>query len=421
MVLEIVRQRLAALQPVAQLGVRKVARHDKRPGQGQTGLDRMPGQLCQDFRHRPGEINLHHIVGEVLVGHFRHVFFRMHLELLEENAVLGDLAHGLAVRGAGDGKADRQRCAMARQADHAHVVAEVLATKLGADACCLRQLVDLFFHLKVTEGVTGFGALGRQAVEITCGCQLGGLQVHFGRGAADDDRQVVGRAGRRSERQDLFLQEVDHAIVGQQRRSALEQEGLVCGAAALGHEEELVRVVAFGIELDLGRHVVGGVLLLEHRQRRQLGIAQVLLEIGVARSFAEGCLIRTVGPHAAALLAHDDGRSGVLAHGQDAVGRNIRVLEKVEGNELVVCSSFRVIKDLAKLLQMSRAQIMVDVLEGFLCQQPQTFPFHHQDLFAIEAFRADEVRCQLAVRRLVFGQRKEGAVVILGRGHGSVH
>ena len=37
-------------------------------------------------------------------------------------------------------------------------------------------------------------------------------------------------------------------------------------------------------DLDLRRHVVGGVLLLEHRERRELRIAQVLFQVGVARA-----------------------------------------------------------------------------------------------------------------------------------------
>jgi len=41
----------------------------------------------------------------------------------------------------------------------------------------------------------------------------------------------------------------------------------------------------------LGRHVVAGVLLLEHRERRELGIAQVPLEIGVASAFGERRLL----------------------------------------------------------------------------------------------------------------------------------
>jgi hypothetical protein len=111
---------------------------------------------------------------------------------------------------------------------------------------------------------------------------------------------VIGRAGRGAERQDLFLQELDHAVMRQQRRRALVEEGLVGRPAALGDEQELVGVLAFLVDVDLGRQVVLGVLLLEHRQRRELRIAQVLLRVGVEHAGASASSsppsVQTRGP-----------------------------------------------------------------------------------------------------------------------------
>ena len=75
------------------------------------------------------------------------------LELLEIDAVLGDLAEHLAVGRAGHAKPDRQRRAVARHADHPHVVAEILAAELRADAERLRHLQDFLLHLEIAEGV----------------------------------------------------------------------------------------------------------------------------------------------------------------------------------------------------------------------------------------------------------------------------
>ncbi len=420
-VLDVIRQRLAGFEPFAQLGVGEVARHDQRAGQRQAGLDRMFGELREDLRHRLGQVDLDDLVGQMLVGHFGHVFFRVHLELLQENAVLGDLAHRLAVCGTGHADADRQRRAVARQADHADVVAEIFAAELGADTGRLGQLVDFLFHGEIAERMAEFRARCRQVVEIARGGELHGLQVHFGGGAADDDRQVIGRAGGRAERQDLLLQELDQTVVGQKGRRALEQEGLVGRSAALGHEQELVGVLAFRIELDLRRHVVGGVLFLKHRQRRELRIAQVLLEIGIARAFAEGGFIGAVGPDPAALLAHDDGRAGVLAHGQDACGRNAGVLQKVEGDELVVFGCFRIVQDLLELFQVAGTQVVVDILEGFLRQKTHALALHHEHFFAVELGRLHVIRSQLAVGRGVLRKRKQAAVLVVGRRQGSIH
>ena len=145
---------------------------------------------------------------------------RIVLELLEEHAVPGDLAERLAVGRAGDAEADRQRGAVARQADDAHVVAEIFAAELRADAELLRQLVDLGLHREVAEGVAVLAALGRQPVEITGRGELHRLQVQLGRRAADDDGEMIGRAGGGAERQNLLLQERRSADRGSGSRAS---------------------------------------------------------------------------------------------------------------------------------------------------------------------------------------------------------
>ena len=56
-------------------------------------------------------------------------------------------------------KPDRQRRAVARQPDHAHVVAEILAAELRADAERLRHLQHLLLHREIAEGVAVLAAL----------------------------------------------------------------------------------------------------------------------------------------------------------------------------------------------------------------------------------------------------------------------
>ena len=76
---------------------------------------------------------------------------RIVLELLEEHAIAGDLAERLAVGGTRHADADRQRRAMTRQADHPHVMAEVLSAELRADAELLGELEDLRLEREVAE------------------------------------------------------------------------------------------------------------------------------------------------------------------------------------------------------------------------------------------------------------------------------
>ena len=55
---------------------------------------------------------------------------------------------------------------MARQADHPHVVGEVLAAELGADADLVAELLDLLLELRVAEGAAERVARGGQVVEV---------------------------------------------------------------------------------------------------------------------------------------------------------------------------------------------------------------------------------------------------------------
>ena len=260
--------------------------------------------------------------------------------------------------------------------------------------------------------------LRRQRVVIMRGGELHRLHGELDRGAADHDRQMIGRAGRGAEREHLLLEERQHAVVRQDRGRRLEQERLVGRAAALGDEQELVGVLAFGVDLDLRRHVVLGVLLLEHGERRELRIAQVLFQIRVARALAKRALVGAVGEHQAALLAHDDGGAGVLAHRQHAAGRDVGVLEEIIGDELVVGRGLRVVEDGAQLLEVRRAQQMIDVGEGGLGERAQRLVADHQHVFAHDLLDADAADVELAVGRLVGPEREQGRVVVRGDGGG---
>ena len=294
-----------------------------------------------------------------------------------------------------------------------HVVAEVLAAELGADPHVPAELVDGFLHLQIAKGVARLRAGAGQAVEVAGGGQLDGLEGQFRAGAADDDGEVVGRAGGGADAADLVLQEGDQAVGGQHRGGGLEQERLVGRAATLGDEEELV---GFGVDFDLRRQVALGVLLLVHGKRRQLAVAQVALVVGVQHALAERRLVGALGPDPPPLLAHDDGGARVLAHGQDAAGGNVRVLQQVQGDETVVVRGLLVVENLPQLFKVPRAQQVVDVREGVLAQKPQGFGLDLENRLALEGRGRDAVPGELPVRCGVLAERKQrrGA----GVGHG---
>ena len=87
------------------------------------------------------------------MGDLGQVARRVLLELLEEHALGRDLAEGLAVGRARHRHRHRAGRAVAGQADDPHVVAEVLAAELGADAEALGEGEDVLLELEVAEAV----------------------------------------------------------------------------------------------------------------------------------------------------------------------------------------------------------------------------------------------------------------------------
>jgi hypothetical protein len=168
-----------------------------------------------------------------------------------------------------------------RGPDHPRVQAEPLAAELGPQPDIARDFERLGLERKVPEGVAARTALRGQAVQIARRSQFDGLQVQLGRGPADDEGQVVGRAGRSTQGLHLGAHELGQGLRVQDRRGFLEKKRLIRGSSALGDEEKPVLAPAGGVDLDLGRQVAGGVFLRVHGQVRILGIAQVALGEGV--------------------------------------------------------------------------------------------------------------------------------------------
>src|SRR5215470_13147342 len=142
-VLDVIGQPAAAIEPFLQLGMSDVASDDQRAGQAEPGLDRVSRKRLADLAHRPGEIDRDDIATQrsgIDVGQEAR---RVRFELLQEDAVDRDLAEDLTIGRAGHADADRQAGAMPRQSDHPYVVAEILAAELRADsqpACKLQHL-----------------------------------------------------------------------------------------------------------------------------------------------------------------------------------------------------------------------------------------------------------------------------------------
>ena len=278
----------------------------------------------------------YHLAGQLVALDLRQVLRRVGLQLLEIDAVGGDLAQRLAVGRAGHRDGDGAAGAVAGEADDPHVVAEVLAAELRADLRPARQLEDLGLQLVVPEAPAELVAGLREGVQVAGRRQLGRLHCDLGRGPAHHDGQVVGRACGRAQRADLGVEKLEHAGLVQDGLGLLVEVALVGRAASLGHEQQLVGVAVDGGDLDLGRQVGAGVDLLPHRQRRHLRVAQVGGLVGLEDAAGDGLLVAAARDDALAPLALDDGRARVLAHGEDAARGDAGVLQQVERDEAVV-------------------------------------------------------------------------------------
>ncbi len=351
---------------------------------------------------------------EVLVGGLGQVLRRVALELLEEDAVGGDLAERLAVGRARHRDADRARGAVAGQADHPHVVAEVLAAELGADAELAGELEHLGLQLDVAEGVAARAALAGERVEVAGRGQLGHLHRRLGRRAADDHGEVVGRAGRGAELAELLVEEAEQRRRVEERLGLLEQEALVGRAAALGHEEELVGVAVDRGDLDLGRQVGLGVHLVPHGERRHLGVAQVGLLVGVEHAAGDGRLVAAGGQHVLALLALHDRGAGVLAAGQHAAGGDVGVLEQLEGDEVVVGRCLGVVEDGGQLGEVAGSEEVGDVAHGLAREQGEGLGLDLQEALAGSLEGGDVVRREQPVGGVVRPERQHVVVDELG-------
>ncbi len=186
----------------------------------------------------------------------------------------------------------------------------------------------------------------------------------------------------------------------------------------------MVGIMALGVDFHLRRHVRAGVLLFEHRDRRQLRIAQIAFQIRIAGALGQRRLVVAAGPDEPALLAHDDRGAGVLAHRQHAAGGDIGVLEKIVSDELVVIRRFRVLDDMFEAGKMRGAEQMIDVGERRLRQRAERVAGHHQYFFAQHELDPHALGGDLAVRRLILAKREQRRVLVGRRrmgGKGGVH
>ena len=147
---------------------------------------------------------------------------------------------------------------------------KIASAELGADTKVAGGGQQLLFKFDIPKGTAVSVTGGGQIVIVMGGDQFDRLQGCLGAGAADDEGQVVRRAGGRAKGFHLFDKKVFQGIGIEQGFGLLVQVTLVGAAAAFGDKEKTILVTCGGIYIYLGRQVGAGVDLLIHGQWRVL-------------------------------------------------------------------------------------------------------------------------------------------------------
>jgi hypothetical protein len=173
----------------------------------------------------------------------------------------------------------------------------------------------------------------------------------------------------------------------------------------------VIFVAVIGVELDLRGQVGLGVDLAIHVQRRQLRVTQVAGQVRVIHAASDRLLVVPVRQHVLSALAHDDRRTGVLTHRQDAARSDVGVLEQIERHEAIVRRCLGIVQDATQLREVPGPQEMRDVAHG-LCGEPaQRLGRHLQKVLAEGAFHLHVVAREQPVGRGVLSERKQISVL----------
>ncbi len=229
---------------------------------------------------------------------------------------------------------------MTRQTDDADVVGKIFTAKLCAETELFGLSLELFFKFAVTESVAQFVAMVGQRIEIFHRGLLHNFEIFFSRSAADHDGDVIGRTCGCAEALHFLHKEGDKSLRIEYGFGLLIEICLVGRAAAFGHEEKFVFVTLGGMDVNLRGEVAAGVYLVIHCEGGVLRVAQVVSGICDIDALRDALLVVTACVDVLAFLAVADGRAGVLAEGELALGGHLGVAEHGEGYKLVVLGCF---------------------------------------------------------------------------------
>ena len=276
----------------------------------------------------------------------------------------------------------------------------------------MRFLKELLFEVDVAESASRLVARGGQRVVVLDAGQLDCQQVLLGRCAADDECDVVGRAGCRAEVLHLLYEEGEQCAFVLYRclRHGVEVR-LVGRTATLSYHNETVLGTFASLDVNLCGQVALRVHLVVHIEGSILRVAQIVLRKGVEHATGEGFFVLETCPDLLAFLAVNDSRACVLAERQYAFACRLCIAQELEGDVLVVLACIGVFQDLCNLQVMLAAQHELHIVESLLSQQRQCFGGDLYNLLAFELADGHAFLRQEAILRLVLAHLEHWGIL----------
>ena len=182
----------------------------------------------------------------------------------------------------------------------------------------------------------------------------------------------------------MLFEELNERLLVQESLGLLIEESLICRATTLGEEEKLVlhtRVTT--VDINLCREVCAAVVLIGHRDRYNLRVAEIALLVCLVNTARDILCVLCACPNIFALVSNADCSTCILTSWQLTLGCYARVHQHCVGYELVVVGSLLVLQDVAQLLQVCRTEVERHIGISLLCEEFDTLWIDLQNLATI--------------------------------------
>ena len=305
-IFEILRHRLSGVEAFLDLGVSDITAHDDGAIEREASRYGVLIEESEDLGHGAIEVDLNDFTLAGIAELLGDKFTGELIEFFDPDTVAVDLRLDITVGRAADAHTYGARSAMTRHTDHTDIVGEILTAELSSESDIVGGVEEFLLEFDISESVAILIALSGEIVVILHRGLLDSGEVGFGRSAADDESDMIGRTSGSAESLHLLDKERHESLLIKDSLSLLIEISLIGRAATLSHEEELILIALGGMDFDLRREVATGVHLIIHIEGSVLRIAEIILSISLIYTLRDHLLIVATGPYLLTLISGTD-------------------------------------------------------------------------------------------------------------------